>query len=209
MPNIRYVCKKVGINHSTFYRWMDKHFDFLKEVEYALAIGRRNINDAAEAVIISGIQNQDFKASTFWLKHNTGRYSTSTLMHDRLARIEEKQQALMSEKTPPDSVFESLFKKHYALQKILGEQKARDHFAPVLDLYNFADPNLKEIFYSAYKEWIERQKHVVGASEELIEADSALSKDILDLSNQSVIHDDYGEYDESDSGSADDTDREG
>ena len=36
VPNIRYICNKVGIDHSTFYRWLLRHPTFNKEVMVAL-----------------------------------------------------------------------------------------------------------------------------------------------------------------------------
>lgn len=207
MPNIRYVCKRVGINHSTFYRWMDKHFEFHQAVEQALAIGRRNINDAAEAVIISGIQNQDFRSSTFWLTHNTGRYSKEQ-MHERLSRIEDKHLQFMRQKTPSDSQFERLFKQQYELQKVLGKKEAREYFEPVIDLYSFVDSNLKDVFYAAYEAWVDKQKNFIGPAQELIEEEHSFSMEDVDFPDHSVIHEDDGRNSESDSSSDNKADRE-
>jgi hypothetical protein len=51
-PNIRYVSKKMGIDHSTFYRWMSHHHTFFKVVTSYLEIGRDRMNDVAEGVIM-------------------------------------------------------------------------------------------------------------------------------------------------------------
>lgn len=153
VPSIRNVCKKVGIDHSTFYRWMAQHFDFHKEVEAALMVGRRNINDAAEGVIISGIQKGDHKSAVYWLGHNNERYVESKQFR-QFQYLEYWNTELLKKKTTDEmSPFEGLFEHHFALSKMMSAEQVLEAVSPLVDIVCHGDPKLKDIFYSAYTEW--------------------------------------------------------
>src|SRR3989344_5258971 len=74
IPIIRQACAKVGIDHSTFYRWLFKHPTFHRRVVMAMSLGRKRTTDAADSVILTGIQNKEHRSATFWLTHNEPRY---------------------------------------------------------------------------------------------------------------------------------------
>jgi len=154
MPSIRHVCKKVGIDHSTFYRWMSKHHSFYQLVMGALEMGRDNMNDAAEAVIIGGIQRNELKAASYWLSHNSPRYSsreqTEYLKHknDSLIRI-------LNEPTPDnaESTFQTFFEVYESMQKIFGNEDAEKRIGKLVKVFCHGNLELEKIFYSAYLEW--------------------------------------------------------
>lgn len=152
MPNIRYVCKKIGIDHSTFYRWMVKHFEFHKAVEDALFFGRKNMNDAAESVIVAGIQRGEFKSAQYWLSHNEERYIPERRVK-YFQYLEKATTDFLGKETPKDSEFEMLFKHYYAIEKVIGLEKAKEHMQPLIDVACRNDAELKIIFYTAYLEW--------------------------------------------------------
>lgn len=76
-PIVLFVCHKVGISRATFYRWRneDEHFD--NQFKEAERIGRENFNDIAESSLVSLVKEKDYKAISYYLKHNHPRYSES------------------------------------------------------------------------------------------------------------------------------------
>ena len=191
MPSIRHACNKVGIDHSTFYRWMAQHFEFSKEVEAALIFGRKNISDAAEGVIISGIQQGDFRSATYWLSRNDERY-----IEAKQARyfqyLEYWNTHFLKQKTPDDSPFEGLFERYLNLERVMGSEPAQELMEPLIDLVCHTDPKLKDIFYSAYVEWRTSKLSFEAIKSKLPKLSPEKGPDNLDSPDQSVIHEGNG-----------------
>lgn len=172
MPNIRYVCNKVGIDHSTFYRWMTKHYSFYIQVMSALAMGRDRMNDAAEGVIISGIQAGEMKSATYWLAHNEPRYASPAKAR-YLDAFNATLVEILEKPRPNDSqvMFETMFDSFEVMEKSLDAKEAKK----IIDGYvKFAfreDMKLEEIFYASYSEWktskdeYKRRKKIAQAGE--------------------------------------------
>jgi hypothetical protein len=154
MPNVRHVCNKVGIDHSTFYRWTGKHHTFSQLVTAALLMGRDRISEAAEGVIITGIQNGDRKCSTYWLSHNNPRYS-SREQALYLKGVNESVMEILEEPRPSDSsaTFDMLFDMYEDMQEIFGLGSAKEKIDKFVKFACQEDPKLEEIFYGAYSEW--------------------------------------------------------
>lgn len=154
-PNVRHVCKKVGIDHSTFYRWIATHHEFSKSVTYALSTGRDNMNDAGEAVIIAGIQKGDLKSALIWLKHNSPRYSGSMqrqYLKERAGMILE----ILGEaetKDPREMSFDHCFDIYYKLESIFGPEEGRRRVDALVKYVIGEDLKLEPLFYNAYSEW--------------------------------------------------------
>ena len=72
--NIYAACLRIGINRSTFYRWIEKSKKFKKDVERALMIGRGNICDMAESGLLQNIKSGNQRAVEYALSHNSERY---------------------------------------------------------------------------------------------------------------------------------------
>lgn len=168
VPNIRYVCKKFGIDHSTFYRWMSRHHKFYQDVTASLIVGRRKICDAAEGVIINGIQNNDYRCSVYFLSHNDGRY-INTQRISYLEHLNRTDLDILKEKPPDDSKFEALFDQYFLFE--IGKttsKKAKKLIDPFVKNVFSEDPALEEIFHAAYAEWkknkIERWEKMNEAS---------------------------------------------
>ena len=152
VPNIRHVAAKVGIDHSTFYRWLEQHPEFHKAIEASLMIGRERITDAAESVIINGINTGDMRASTFWLKHNEARY----IEPDRVMYFQYLEKArlmFLRNPTPDESIFGKLFEAHLDLEQNLGKKDAIRFMAPLIEIGCHFDPSLTEVYEAAYEEW--------------------------------------------------------
>ncbi len=69
-PVVSFVCKKIGLDRTTYYRWYKDDRSFREKVDRIMTIGRMNINDMAEASIIQKIHNGNMRANIFWLQHN-------------------------------------------------------------------------------------------------------------------------------------------
>jgi hypothetical protein len=67
VPIVRVACKKAGIGHATFYRWMKDDPEFKSAAEEAMRVGVSNINDLAESHLVNYIREGNFKAICFWL----------------------------------------------------------------------------------------------------------------------------------------------
>lgn len=157
IPNIRHVCQKVGIDHSTFYRWMTKHFEFHKAVEDAIYFGRKNINDAAESVIVSGIQRGDLKSAQYWLSHNNERYVPERRVK-YFQYLEHFDLEFLKKEVPDDSEFERLFRHYFIEEETYGKEEAKKRIEIILEVVCQNDPQLKDVFYAAYTEWKDRKK---------------------------------------------------
>lgn len=156
IPNIKYVCRKFNINRSTFYRWRVRHHTFEQNITEALCIGRESINDSAESVIITGVQDGDVKCATYWLSHNHERYVAVERV-PYLEHLNRNDRKFVKEPIPDDSVFDHLAKYLYILEDIRGEDVARKEFIPLVEWVCHEDSKLIDIFYSTYAEYKQRQ----------------------------------------------------
>ena len=73
-PIVEIACKKAGIHRSTFYRWCEQDHLFRDNAEQIRLESIWAVNDLAESKIIARVKNDDYKATTFWLKHNHHHY---------------------------------------------------------------------------------------------------------------------------------------
>ncbi len=151
IPNIRYVCNKFGIHHSTYYRWVVLHFKFHQAVVGALAIGREQMNDAAESVIISGIQNGDIKAAIHYLSHNHERYIRTERVR-YYQYLDKENLKFMKKEIPDESQFENLLKYYMLLEDVYPKKKAKTIIDPLIKITCHGDEELETIFYSVYEE---------------------------------------------------------
>lgn len=151
IPNIRYVCSKVGIDHSTFYRWLIRHPSFNKEVIQAIYIGRQAICGTAETVIIKGVQNGDFRASTFYLTHNDPQYMQrekglyyGTLLNNITSTIQKPV-------TLDGSNFETIFKLLDELTIAYGNEVAQNLGKMVIEHFCNDNQQLAELCLASYE----------------------------------------------------------
>jgi hypothetical protein len=156
VPNIKHVCKKLGIDRSTFYRWRIRHHFFEKAITDALYIGRESINDSAESVIINGVQNGDMKCATYWLSHNHERYIAVERVpyHQHL---EKTDRIFLQEPTPENSEFDQLFKYHFMVQDMYGEKRANEKVRNIVEYFCHEDPELIDIYFATYAEYAKKR----------------------------------------------------
>ena len=65
----------LAVSRSAYYKWRPKDVVFARAADRALEAGRAFINDLAESKLLGMIQNGNFKAIEFWLRHNNPRYA--------------------------------------------------------------------------------------------------------------------------------------
>ena len=156
MPSIRHVCSKIGIDHSTFYRWQSKHPTFYKLTLVALVMGRDRMCEAAESVVVRGIQENNFKAATYWLSHNHPRYA-SQMQHNKLYDINENHIDILSGKDTPITAipeFETMYSLCLKYEKFYtGKGEAREHIEKLVKERCLGDQALEQIFYVTYEDW--------------------------------------------------------
>jgi hypothetical protein len=155
VPIIRNVCVKMGIDHSTFYRWMTRYPEFWKSVTNALWLGRKRMNDAAESVIINGIQNQSIRAATYWLSHNDERFM-GLERGKQFERMESKTNYFMSNKAEPKEypfTFEKMFEVYEYYEEHMEVDEAKERVRPMIEILFREDAKLVDLFYASYEEW--------------------------------------------------------
>lgn len=71
--NVSFSCLKLGIDKSTFYRWL-KNKDFKKKADEAVKRGRQSGCDAAENALMLLIKEKNLGAIKYYLGNNSPRY---------------------------------------------------------------------------------------------------------------------------------------
>lgn len=160
VPNIKYVCKKLGINRCTFYRWRTQHHFFEKSITDAMFIGRESINDSAESVIINGVQNGDMKCATYWLSHNHDRYiAVERVPYHQYLHKQDVE--FLKQKTPNDYLFDLMFEHHYMMEDQEGKEVAYSKIKGMVESLCRDDKELIDIYYATYAEYAHnRTEHV-------------------------------------------------
>ncbi|MCF7864939.1 MAG: hypothetical protein K9M11_00335 [Candidatus Pacebacteria bacterium] len=167
VPNIRYVCSKVGIDHSTFYRWLMRHPSFNKRVLQAQFIGRRAICGTAETVIIKGVQSGDFKASTFYLTHNDPNYMQRDKGEHYSKIMNGEMNVIQSSIKYDGSNFESLFKFLDDMTKSHGEESCTHIGRFMIEFFCDRDQQLIDLFHASYLDWKQEKAYRKEAEERL------------------------------------------
>lgn len=91
IPIIVFVCKKVGISRSTFYRWCREDKEFYRRTQAALIQGMASVNDLAESTLITLIKKGNITAIIYWLKHNHPRFGEEkniTVTQTQMSEVE-------------------------------------------------------------------------------------------------------------------------
>lgn len=94
-PIIEVACQKTGIARSTFYRWKTGSKAFAKKVDEALEEGTNLINEVAESMLISAIQDKNMSGIMFWLRNRHPEFKTrvevTTKHEDKELTKEQKE----------------------------------------------------------------------------------------------------------------------
>lgn len=76
--NVYYACAKVGIDKSTYYRWIQKDSKFKKQSKRVINMGRSNMVDIAEHALLLNVKDKKMDAIKYVLSHNSPRYKKSS-----------------------------------------------------------------------------------------------------------------------------------
>ncbi len=74
IPIVQVAAEKTSISRNTVYRWRKEDKKFLEEMELALDEGEAFVNDMSENQLLSLIQEKEFRAISFWLKHRSPKF---------------------------------------------------------------------------------------------------------------------------------------
>lgn len=74
IPIITVACEKVGVSRNSIYKWRNTDEVFQKEMEAALADGEALVNDMSESQLLSMIQDKNWSAISFWLRHRNPKF---------------------------------------------------------------------------------------------------------------------------------------
>ena len=89
IPIIQSACEKVGVHRWTVARWRKEDLVFEKEFQQALTEGEAFMNDLTENQLFALIQEKNFGAISFWLRHRHPQFRDKI---DITARIEKKDE---------------------------------------------------------------------------------------------------------------------
>lgn len=73
-PIIEVACQKTNISRATFYRWRKDNKTFAEQVDTAIEEGVNLINEVAESMLISAIQDKNMTGIMFWLRSHHNAY---------------------------------------------------------------------------------------------------------------------------------------
>ena len=76
IPVIGVACSKSGISRATYHRWRDGSKTFAVAADAAKREGIDFVNDMGESQLIRMIQEQNWPALSFWLKHRHPDYTS-------------------------------------------------------------------------------------------------------------------------------------
>lgn len=90
IPIVTVACEKVGVSRNSVYRWKNEDEEFSKEMEAALADGEALVNDMSESQLLSLIQEKNWSAISFWLRHRNPKFRERIEIDARINNLTEK-----------------------------------------------------------------------------------------------------------------------
>ena len=73
-PIVDFVCKKLGVGRSTYYRWYTDDKEFAKAVDNSLMEGSSLMSSMAESQLLQLIKEKNLGAIMFWLRNKHPDY---------------------------------------------------------------------------------------------------------------------------------------
>jgi hypothetical protein len=73
-PIVDFVCKKLGVGRSTYYRWYADDKEFAKAVDNSLIEGSSLMSSMAESQLLQLIKEKNLGAIMFWLRNKHPDY---------------------------------------------------------------------------------------------------------------------------------------
>ncbi len=171
-PNIRRAVKKVGIDHSTYYRWRDSHKEFREKTNKSLSIGTAIGIEILEGVLFNKAQQGDFASIKHWLAHNSRKYMSvdRVLLYDGVGEVRRTKKGSMqvsiSSEEEGKDFFEEWYQKMYDLEIEFDFETANSTMDFWLRQIWEKYPELRIVFYSTYDSW-KKEKLTKGSLDRL------------------------------------------
>lgn len=156
-PSIRYAAKKVGLHHSTVYRWMLSHQGFRILLLSTIEEGRQTTNDVARGVIMQAIHSGSYEASKYWLSHHETQFMSDDKIKAHVMAMYMETEKIRRPKKIRNDDFEALFRMYDDCGRGFGD-KAKEVMDILLRQVCEEDEDLMEIFYNAYEAMQEKMK---------------------------------------------------
>lgn len=105
--NVSVACNNVGISRQTFYRWRKLDEKFSEQIDEAVDMGRRSVNDLAESKLVEKIKEGSLPAVKYWLGNNKPNYMkprTRVVLANDLRSEEVEVDVPVSKKEPREIV---------------------------------------------------------------------------------------------------------
>jgi hypothetical protein len=74
IPIVQVACEKTAISRNSVYRWRKEDEEFKKAMDEAMTDGEAFVNDMSESQLLSLIQEKNWSAISFWLRHRNPKY---------------------------------------------------------------------------------------------------------------------------------------
>ncbi len=99
IPIVQVACEKTAISRNSVYRWRKEDEEFKKAMDEAMADGETFVNDMSESQLLSLIQEKNWSAISFWLRHRNPKYrdrvEVTTKVED--GKLTPEQEAIVRE----------------------------------------------------------------------------------------------------------------
>lgn len=101
IPIVTVACEKISISRNSVYRWKNEDEKFSKEMETALADGEALVNDMSESQLLSLIQEKNWSAISFWLRHRNPKFRERIEVDAKINQVSDQlnpeQEAIVRE----------------------------------------------------------------------------------------------------------------
>jgi len=94
IPIVAVAAEKVGVSRNSVYKWRNTDEAFRNEMEAALVDGEALVNDMGESQLLSLIQEKNWSAISFWLRHRNPKFRERV---EVTATVQSAQEALTPE----------------------------------------------------------------------------------------------------------------
>ena len=74
VPIVQIAAEKVGVSRNSIYQWRKRDKSFVKKMDEAMSEGVALVNDMSESQLLTLIQEKNYPAISFWLRHRNDNY---------------------------------------------------------------------------------------------------------------------------------------
>lgn len=89
VPIVQIACKRSGIARATYYRWRTDDPAFKAAADQAMRDGELFVNDLSESQVITLIEDRNWPAISFWLRHHHPTYADKLKLETSISHIDE------------------------------------------------------------------------------------------------------------------------